>query len=311
MVKVFIKDSVHFSMTRKTHRKDGTARDSLIAQFNDVIPGLAEAFDRLFKRTAKERKPSMRNNEAFKQFQTAQIEQELYELFGYDYDLSEYTVQAVGRAYNNICHRTKLFKRKAGINSFNYFVTFTYDSAKHTEESFRRALKKCLNNLHSRRGWLCMGKFERSDTERLHFHGFIYVPEGEMVGTLFNDTSYDFKSHKRVTNTLNSFFCERFGRADFEELTDFEVKHSKIKEYILKYIHKDLDEKLFYSRGIASCLEVDMPIDDDKYVVATLLSVVKSYLLSDTTFYCDKATNQWLMNDYSRNVTHNRIRLAV
>ena len=32
------------------------------------------------------------------------------------------------------------FVRKAYLNRFNYFATFTYDDRKHTEESFRKKL---------------------------------------------------------------------------------------------------------------------------------------------------------------------------
>ena len=42
---------------------------------------------------------------------------------------------------NLICRRTRMV-RKANLARFNYFCTFTYDSARHTEETFR---KKLLN----------------------------------------------------------------------------------------------------------------------------------------------------------------------
>ena len=44
---------------------------------------------------------------------------------------------------NIICRRVRLM-RKVNLQTFNYFCTFTYDSAKHTEESFMRKLKGCF-----------------------------------------------------------------------------------------------------------------------------------------------------------------------
>ena len=41
--------------------------------------------------------------------------------------------------------------RKASLTNFNYFVTFTYDSALHTEESFKKKLKKTLSNFAVRK----------------------------------------------------------------------------------------------------------------------------------------------------------------
>lgn len=47
---------------------------------------------------------------------------------------------------NLICRKVRLY-RKARLQSWNFFYTFTYDNAKHTEESFRKSwltrLRKC------------------------------------------------------------------------------------------------------------------------------------------------------------------------
>lgn len=60
-----------------------------------------------------------------------------------------------------VSERRKRFMRKAYLNRFNYFATFTYDDKKHTEESFRKKLKTCLNHLANRNGWKYMGVWER------------------------------------------------------------------------------------------------------------------------------------------------------
>ena len=44
---------------------------------------------------------------------------------------------------NIICRKVRLM-RKVNLQTFNFFCTFTYDSAKHTEESFMRKLKGCF-----------------------------------------------------------------------------------------------------------------------------------------------------------------------
>ena len=56
-----------------------------------------------------------------------------------------------------------------------YLATFTYDSKKHTEESFKKGLRSCLSTFAKRRGWKYMGVWERSpQKQRLHFHGIFY-----------------------------------------------------------------------------------------------------------------------------------------
>ena len=64
------------------------------------------------------------------------------------------------------------------MNRWNYFVTFTYDPKKHTAESFNKKLRKCLSNLHTRRGWKYMGVFEEGfENGTLHFQALLYVPK--------------------------------------------------------------------------------------------------------------------------------------
>ena len=63
-------------------------------------------------------------------------------------------------------------------------MTFTCDPIKLTQESFMKKLRKCLANLHTRRGWRYMGVFEYGEvTGAIHFHVLLYVPEncGYMV----------------------------------------------------------------------------------------------------------------------------------
>ena len=95
-----------------------------------------------------------------------------------------------------------------------------------------------------------MGVFERApETGRLHFHGLLYIPDGEFIGKLTEKTEYSTAKHKMVTIHENDFFQDRFGRNDFEELSEMEMKHGQTLNYLLKYIGKT-DERIVYSRGI-------------------------------------------------------------
>ena len=53
------------------------------------------------------------------------------------------------KARNLMCRRIRM-TRKANLQEFNYFCTFTYDGSKHTEDSFKKILKKSLANLTNR-----------------------------------------------------------------------------------------------------------------------------------------------------------------
>ena len=89
--------------------------------------------------------------------------------------LRKYVVEKIDKKQRNMWKRIKRFKRKVSMNRWNYFVTFTCDPKKHTEESFRKKLRKCLSNLHTRRGWKYMGVFEYGEANgAIHFHRLIY-----------------------------------------------------------------------------------------------------------------------------------------
>ena len=76
-----------------------------------------------------------------------------------DFDL--WLEDKLDRERHNYFARRKRFLRKAQLHEWNYFVTITYDSKRfETEEDFRKKLRKCLSNLHTRRNWRYMGVFE-------------------------------------------------------------------------------------------------------------------------------------------------------
>ncbi len=192
--------------------------------------------------------------------------------------LDEYIADNIKRKLNNLHHRKKRFRRKANLNNWNYFVTFTYDDTKHTEETFKKKLRKCLSNLHTRRGWKYMGVFETApDTGRLHFHGLIYVPAGQMLGTITEMQDYSTAQGKMQTRNENKFFADNFGRNDFCEVSKSEMKNGKRTEYILKYIGKT-NERICYSRGIPT--EICKALDGDD-IITEMRDFGTKYILFD------------------------------
>ncbi len=172
-----------------------------------------------------------------------------------------YVESNLERKKRNLIARRIRLTRKANLQDFNYFVTLTYDGAKHTEESFRKKLKSCLGHFCSRKEWRYIGVWERSpEKQRLHFHGIFRIPEGTMPGFIYEVRDYNFKSHRRITTMQNSYFNDLFGRSDFEKIED----GSRIGEtlaYIMKYIEKS-GEKIVYSKGLPQFFISDI-MDED------------------------------------------------
>lgn len=165
------------------------------------------------------------------------------------------------RKCRNLIARRVRFVRKALNHEFNYFVTFTYSDKKHTEESFKKKLKYTLWNLAKRKGWKYMGVWERGKkTNRLHFHGLFYIPAGTMSGEFEEIIGYDFKRKERRITKQNTFFADRFGRNEFEEL-DRGPLFGHALAYIIKYMEKS-NEKIVYSRGLYQYFISDIQNED-------------------------------------------------
>ena len=161
---------------------------------------------------------------------------------------------------NMICRKTRLW-RKINQQTFNYFVTFTFDDKKHTEESFQKSLSTCLQHFSSRKGWLYIGAWERApETGRLHFHGIFYIPDGAMSGKLEEVRDYDTRKKRMQTIQQNTFFAERFGRNEFRPI-HHSSELSQMVKYLMKYIEKS-GGKLVYSRGLYQYFETDI-MDED------------------------------------------------
>lgn len=183
----------------------------------------------------------------------------------------------------NLLIRKIRFIRKAYLNKFNYFATFTYDDKLQTEESFHKKLLSALSKLHTRRGWKYMGVWERGGNGRLHFHALVFVPNGGMVGELIEKRDYDINNKTMRLTIQNSYFNARFGRNDFEKIDQTNIiLYNGMLQYLLKYITKT-DGRITYSYGLPTYLTADILESD---VVCDMgLWTQKLLLFDDATLY--------------------------
>ena len=208
----------------------------------------------------------------------------------------EYVDRNLRRKQRNLVARRIRMSRKANLQTFNFFVTLTYNSAIHTEESFKRKLRTTLSHFADRKGWKYIGVWERSpEKKRLHFHGVFHIPEGTLSGEMEEVNSYSFATHKRQITMQNSFFLKRFGRNDFEKITD-ENRIGDALSYLMKYIEKS-GEKIVYSRGLPQFFISDV-MDED---VACTMGEEQEKLVLHDDFGC------WVDGEYMGKVSKDTI----
>ena len=104
-------------------------------------------FDSLYMAAVRKGLKDTKREKALTNFIMAGMEK----LYSNNPTLDEYVSDHIKRKRHNLYARKKRFRRKAYLNRWNYFLTFTFDGAKHTPETFRKKLRKCLSNLHTRR----------------------------------------------------------------------------------------------------------------------------------------------------------------
>lgn len=185
------------------------------------------------------------------------------------------------RKKRNLILRRVRMVRKANLADFNYFCTFTYSDKLHDEASFKKRLKYTFANLCKRKQWKYMGVWERSpEKQRLHFHGLFQIPEGQMVGELFEKRDYNFSLHNMRTTYQNTYFNERFGRSDFEYINN-KGRVGEALAYLMKYIEKT-GEKIVYSKGLPQYFVTDVAESD----VATRIGLDDRKLLLFDNFAC-------------------------
>lgn len=161
--------------------------------------------------------------------------------------------------------RSLRFKRKAALNHFSFFCTFTYDDSKCSSYAeFDRQLRVFFMNRANRYGWRVMfvPEFGKA-TGRFHIHALISVPDGSSIpGEFSRVRSYNKKKHRMITSISNSYFSMRWGRNDWQSISEMtaDERRSTIG-YVIKYLTKT-DGRAFYSRGIATFLYADVNDDD-------------------------------------------------
>ena len=152
----------------------------------------------------------------------------------------------------NYFQRIKRAERKAYLLNANYFATFTYDSKKTTEKEFTRSLKKALENMTYRFGWVFMGVPELGEQgQRKHYHFLIRVPsKAAFPMQNYAKLQYSTKRRKWESFTCNQFF-DKFGNNTFEALDPGSREYAARVGYILKYLQKS-NARIIYSRNIPS-----------------------------------------------------------
>ena len=137
----------------------------------------------------------------------ANLLQEFTPMFKNEVEAEQFVEEHFNRLSRNRWERYKRMIRRGYTNSWNFFCTYTFDSRKHTEETFRKSLMNTLYHFSSRRDWRYMGAWERGELgERLHFHALTYIPEGQMPGELksMKITAPSDTDGKRASRTVFS-----------------------------------------------------------------------------------------------------------
>ena len=198
---------------------------------------------------------------------------------------------------NMICRRTRLW-RKINHQRFNYFVTFTYSDDKMTEQEFAKKLLNTLYHFSSRKGWLYIGAWERGgETNRLHFHGLFYIPEGTLSGEMEILRDFDTRKKRMQTVQQNTFFAKRFGRNAFRPINHVSEMPQAV-QYLVKYIEKS-GGKLIYSRGLYQYFVTDI-MDED---------IVCPYGLEDRKILLFDSFGCWVEGEYIGQVSPEVIKL--
>ena len=152
--------------------------------------------------------------------------------------------------------RRKRFFRKKDQVKWTAWWTITYDDAKFdNEEQFRSKLLNKFRNLAYLKKWKIMGVFEHGeDNNRLHFHGFFYIPKGSEIGKIVDAKIPSSKNGGWYNYKENTEFRKLFGINSYESI---EYESSEGKTNLAKYTSKMVGymqkgEKVYYSRYIPS-----------------------------------------------------------
>ena len=215
-----------------------------------------------------------------KQERKEKLVEAVKDMFSSETTAELYVEANLDRIRKNYIKRKMRLIRKINLQTFNYFVTFTYSDELHTEDSFRKSLKKLLSNFSTRRKWKYIGVFERSPKkQRLHFHALLYAPDGTMPCELKEVKGYSVRLGKVQTTYQCDYFTKRFGIVDFEPINQNDI--ADVTKYLTKYIEKS-GEKLIYSKGLPQYFISDIADED---VICPYDENESKYVLNDN-FTC-------------------------
>ena len=212
--------------------------------------------------------PKERFEKAYKESQSlpkrerkAHIKESLAADFSDKDELNAFVAKHYERMKTNAIKRRSRLMRKLYLQTWDYFVTFTYSDELLNEETFRRKLTNTLKHLVARNGWKYVGVWERGkDNNRLHFHGIFHIPDGKMIGNLEKMQDYDTRHHRMQTTYQNTHFLKQFGRNDFENIgTQYEL--TQAVKYITKYMEKS-GERLVYGGKLPTYFRSDILEED-------------------------------------------------
>ena len=177
------------------------------------------------------------------------IFEEMKPLFEFEQVAEKYVQEQFERKERNlICRRVRM-NRKINLQKFNYFVTFTYDSNKISEKSFRTLLMRDLRKKCKDNDWKYVGVWERSPGKnRLHFHALMSIPKGEEELDLYKITGYSVRLGRMETIQQSQQFALKYGRNSFEDIFDRQGLGASIA-YISKYIEKT-GERVVFSKNL-------------------------------------------------------------
>lgn len=232
--------------------------------------------------------PKERFEKAYKESQSlpkrerkAYIKESLATDFSSKDELNAFVAKHTERMKTNAIKRRTRLMRKLNLQTWDYFVTFTYSDELLSEETFRKKLTNTLKHLAARKGWKYVGVWERgNDTDRLHFHGIFHIPDGKMIGKLEEVKDYDTRNHRMQTTYQNTHFLKQFGRNDFKDIaTQDDI--SEAAKYITKYMEKS-GERLVYGGKLPTYFRSDV-LDED--VICTFGVDDRKVLLFDN-FTC-------------------------
>ena len=181
-----------------------------------------------------------------------------------DWIPSERCAELLKNKRRSVHKRYKRYEGKLMLTAFNWYVTFTYDDKKETPGAFEKKLKRCFSNFKCRKNWRVAGVPEDGEENgRRHWHCFLRIPEGAMVGKLFLNKAFSTKRKKYETWTDNEYFNKRFGNSVWKAITPADLCNGgELRRYLLKYLQKS-GHKIFYSRDLPHELRVDVNTETD------------------------------------------------